>query len=101
MTLTEQEAALRAAVAKPPLTNIASLADDVRRAIYAAGPPDALEQVLHNAFDALHAEIDALRAAMTNAVEIIKDSWGLDQIEAGDDQACNVLMTALNKEPTK
>lgn len=49
--------------------------------------------------DAQAQENAKLRAAARDAIEIIKDSWGEDQIEAGDDQACNVLLAALGDAP--
>jgi hypothetical protein len=39
---------------------------------------------------------DLLKAASA-AVEIVKESWGDDQIEHGDCQACNLLLAAIAK----
>ena len=62
-------------------------------------PNHATEYVRADLADAQAQEIERLEQAARDAIEIIKDSWGEDQIEAGDDQACNVLLAALGETP--
>lgn len=45
--------------------------------------------------EALTAEVERLREAATYTLEIIRDSWGDEQMERGDDQAAKVLRAAL------
>ena len=42
--------------------------------------------------------VRGLEGACRDALEIITDSWGEDQIERGYDQACNVLRAILAKQ---
>ena len=65
----------------------------------AGDPNHSTEYIRADIADAQAQRIAALEQAARWAVEIIIDSWGKDQIEAGDDQACNVLRAALGDTP--
>jgi hypothetical protein len=46
---------------------------------------------------ALVAAAPDLLAALETALEMLIDSWGDEQIAAGDDQVANVIKAAINK----
>lgn len=58
----------------------------------------ALIATVYNPTDApLIAAAPDLLAALETALEMLIDSWGDEQIAAGDDQVANVIKTAIAK----
>ena len=61
--------------------------------------PNSAEVVgpLHEANARLIAAAPDLLVALETAYEMLVDSWGEEQIAAGDDQVANVIKEAINK----